>query len=86
MILLFYFRMATSLSQEHEEDINFLRLTGLLIRVAPRAVRQRFDFEFHPEQLQQFLRTNRGKIYDLTYKKRITLAQYDVLYPKGNVR
>ncbi|CAG2216442.1 unnamed protein product [Mytilus edulis] len=75
-------RMATSLSQE---DVNFLRLAGLLIRVAPRAVRKRFDFEFHPEQLQQFLRTNRGKIYDLTYKKRIiTLAQYDVLYPKGS--
>ncbi|CAG2256754.1 unnamed protein product [Mytilus edulis] len=74
--------MATSLSQE---DINFLRLAGLLIRVAPRAVRQRFDFEFHPEQLQQFLRTNRGKIDNLTYKKRIiTLAQYDVLYPRGS--
>ncbi|VDI02941.1 Hypothetical predicted protein [Mytilus galloprovincialis] len=72
--------MATSLSQE---DINFLRLAGLLIRVAPRAVRRRFDCEFHPEQLQQFLRTNRGKIDNLTYKKRfITLAQYDVLYPR----
>ncbi|XP_063407051.1 uncharacterized protein LOC134690859 [Mytilus trossulus] len=74
--------MATSLSQE---DINFLRLAGLLIRVAPRAVRRRFDCEFHPEQLQQFLRTNRGKIHNLTNKKRIiTLAQYDVLYPRGS--
>ncbi|CAC5410652.1 unnamed protein product [Mytilus coruscus] len=74
--------MATSLSQE---DINFLRLAGLLIRVAPRAVRQRFDYEFHPEQLQQFLSKNRRKIDDLTHKKRvITLAQYDLLFPRGS--
>ncbi|CAG2216437.1 unnamed protein product [Mytilus edulis] len=74
--------MATSLSQE---DVNFLRLAGLLIRVAPRAVRRRFDYEFHPEQLKQFLSKNRGKIYDLTYKKRvITLVQYDLLFPKGS--
>lgn len=76
--------MATSLSQE---DINFLRLAGLLIRVAPRAVRRKFDFEFHPKQLQQFLSKNRHKIDDLTHKKRvITLAQYDLLYPRGNLR
>ncbi|CAG2227856.1 unnamed protein product [Mytilus edulis] len=75
--------MATSLSQE---DINFLRLAGLLIRVAPRAVRRRFDFEFHPKQLQQFLSKNRHKIDDLTHKKRvITLAQYDLLYPRGTL-
>ncbi|VDI16366.1 Hypothetical predicted protein [Mytilus galloprovincialis] len=74
--------MATSLSQE---DINFLRLAGLLIRCAPRAVRRRFDFEFHPEQLQQFLREKRGKIDDLTRKKKvITFAQYDLLYPRGS--
>ncbi|XP_071141832.1 uncharacterized protein [Mytilus edulis] len=74
--------MATSLSQE---DINFLRLAGLLIRVAPRAVRRRFDSEFHPGQLKQFLSKKRGKIYDLTYKKRvITLVQYDLLFPKDS--
>ncbi|XP_063405881.1 ankyrin repeat domain-containing protein 17-like [Mytilus trossulus] len=74
--------MATFLSQE---DINFLRLAGLLIRVAPRAVRRKFDFEFHPEQLQQFLREKRGKIDDLRRNKRvITLAQYDLLYPRGS--
>ncbi|VDI17281.1 Hypothetical predicted protein [Mytilus galloprovincialis] len=73
--------MATSLAQE---DINFLRLAGLLIKIAPRAVRQRFDYEFHPQQLQQFLSKNRRKIDDL-YKKRIfTLAQYDVLYTRGS--
>ncbi|XP_052085386.1 uncharacterized protein LOC127723024 [Mytilus californianus] len=74
--------MATSLAQD---DINFLRLAGLLIKIAPRAVRRRFDYEFHPGQLQQFLSKNRRKIDDLTYKKRIiTLAQYDLLYPRGS--
>ncbi|VDI42961.1 serine/threonine-protein phosphatase 6 regulatory ankyrin repeat subunit A [Mytilus galloprovincialis] len=74
--------MATSLSQE---NINFLRLAGLLLRVAPRAVRRKFDYEFNPEQLQQFMSKNRGKIYDLTYKNRvITLVQYDLLFPKGS--
>ncbi|VDI25530.1 ankyrin repeat domain-containing protein 17 [Mytilus galloprovincialis] len=74
--------MATSLSQE---DINFLRLAGLLIRVALRAVRRKFDYEFHPKQLKQFLSKNRRKIYDLTFEKGvITLVQYDLLYPKGS--
>ncbi|XP_071142348.1 uncharacterized protein [Mytilus edulis] len=74
--------MATSLSQE---DINFLRLAGLLIRVAPHAVRRKFDYEFHPKQLKQFLCKNRRKIYDLTFEKGvITLVQYDLLYPKGS--
>ncbi|VDI47763.1 Hypothetical predicted protein [Mytilus galloprovincialis] len=74
--------MSTSLSQE---DINFLRLAGLLIRVAPRAVRRKFDYEFHPKQLKQFLSKNRRKIYDLTFEKGvITLVQYDLLYPKGS--
>ncbi|XP_063407048.1 ankyrin-1-like [Mytilus trossulus] len=74
--------MATSLSQE---DINFLRLACLLIRVAPRAVRRRFDFEFHPGQLPKFLSKNRRKLDDLTHKKRvITLAQYDLLFPKDS--
>ncbi|XP_063405751.1 uncharacterized protein LOC134689715 [Mytilus trossulus] len=74
--------MASSLAQE---DVNFLRLAGLLIKIAPRAVRQRFDYEFNPKQLQQFLCKNRRKIDDLTNKKRvITLAQYDLLYPRGS--
>lgn len=83
LLYLVYFRMATSLPQE---DIHFLRLDGLLIRVAPRVVRRRFDYEFHPGQLKQFISRNRRKIYDLTYKKRvITLVQYDLLFPKGNI-
>ncbi|VDI43424.1 Hypothetical predicted protein [Mytilus galloprovincialis] len=70
--------MATSLAQE---DINFLRLAGLLIKIAPRAVRQRFDYEIHPGQLKQFLSKNRRKIDDLKKKRVITLSQYDLLYP-----
>ncbi|CAC5382522.1 unnamed protein product [Mytilus coruscus] len=72
-------RMATPM-----EDINFLRLAGLLIRIAPCAVRQRFDLEFNPDTLQRFLSTNRGKIEELRSKRVITKAQYDLLYPKAS--
>lgn len=73
--------MATYLAHE---DIHFLRLAGLLIKIAPRAVRRSFDYEIHPGQLEQFLSKNRRKIDDLYKKRVITLAQYDLLYPKGN--
>ncbi|CAG2234034.1 unnamed protein product [Mytilus edulis] len=74
--------MATSVAQE---DINFLRLAGLLIKIAPHAVRRKFDYEFHPTQLQNFLSQNQHTIHELTYKKRvITLPQYELLYSKGS--
>ncbi|CAG2184439.1 unnamed protein product [Mytilus edulis] len=73
--------MANSLA---EDDINFLRLAGLLIKIAPRAVRRRFDYEFNPLQLQQFLSKNRHKIDDLYTKRVITQAQYSILYPRGS--
>lgn len=79
-MLLFNFRMATPMSQE---DTNFLRLAGLLIRIAPRAVRQRFDFELDPFTLKTFLSKNRRGIEELRGKRVITQAQYDLLYPKG---
>ncbi|VDI03181.1 Hypothetical predicted protein [Mytilus galloprovincialis] len=73
--------MATS---KQEEDIMFLRLAGLLIRIAPRAVRRKFNYEFHSERLKQFLSKNRSKIDDLKNKKKVlTQAQYDILYPRG---
>ncbi|CAG2231640.1 unnamed protein product [Mytilus edulis] len=73
--------MTTSLTQE---DIHFLRLAGLLLRVAPRAVRRQFDYEFNPGQLQQFLSKNRPKIEDLYKKRVITVAQYHLLYTKDS--
>lgn len=73
--------MATPLPQE---DINFLRLAGLLLRIAPRAVRRWFDKEFHPDRLQQFLSKNRLKIYDMTFKERVmSQAMYNLLYPRS---
>ncbi|VDI17282.1 Hypothetical predicted protein [Mytilus galloprovincialis] len=74
------FRMATSLPQE---DINFLRLAGLLQSIAPRAVRRWFDKEFHPNRLKQFLSKNRNRIHDMTFKNRvITQSEYNLLFPK----
>lgn len=75
--------MATALPQE---DINFLRLARLLQKIAPLAVRRLFDKEFHPARLKQFLKNNRLKIDDLTFKKKVIIqAEYKLLYPKGKV-
>lgn len=67
------------------EDVNFLRLAGLLLKIAPHAVRQMFDHEFHPVMLQQILRKNRLKIDELVTKRVITKAQYNLLFPEGKV-
>lgn len=72
--------MAAALAKE---EINFQRLASLLIKIAPRAIRRRFDDEFHPGQLEQFLSKNRRHIDDLKNKKVITRVQYDILYPRG---
>ncbi|XP_063405743.1 serine/threonine-protein phosphatase 6 regulatory ankyrin repeat subunit C-like [Mytilus trossulus] len=73
--------MATS---QPQEDVMFLRLAGLLLRIAPRAVRRWFDNEFHPDRLNQFLRKNRHKIDGMKCKERvISQAMYNLLYPRG---
>lgn len=73
--------MTTSSSQE---NTRFLRLACLLMKIAPHAVRKKFDLEFDPVTLQKFLRENRSKIDDLTYRNRVlTQTHYQILYPKG---
>lgn len=73
--------MATPLPQE---DTNFLRLAGLLQRIAPCAVRRWFDKEFHPDRLKQFLSKNRLQIYDMTFKEKVmSQAMYNLLYPRS---
>lgn len=74
--------MAASWAKEY---INNLQLAELLIKIAPRAIRRRFDDEFHPGQLEQFLSKNRRHIDDLKNKRVITRAQYDILYLRGKL-
>lgn len=72
--------MTTSSSQK---DTHFLRLAALLMKIAPHAVRKKFDLEFDPATFQQFLMRSRRTIYNLYRSKILTQAHYDMLYPKG---
>ena len=71
------------MSSLSEEEVNYLRLEYLLIRISPRAVRKIFDSEFHPQQLKSFLRKNVLNIKEMRQRHLITQAQFDLLYPRG---
>ncbi|VDI67110.1 Hypothetical predicted protein [Mytilus galloprovincialis] len=75
--------MSTPMSKE---ETNFYRLAVLLFRIAPRAVKLVFDYEFPPLMLQQDLHRNRRKIDKLLNGSLISQPQYDLLYPKGSSR
>lgn len=70
--------MAESLSPEEE---NFVRLNLLLTGIAPIAVRNYFDDEFHPDCLDSSLKKERYKLNDLKMKNKITAAQWELLFP-----
>lgn len=73
--------MFTGISPEEE---NYLRITHLMIRVAPTAVRFRFDEEFHPDRLKTILFENRNNIIQALNRKRvINNTQMNVLFPES---
>lgn len=66
------------------EEINYLRIANLILRVAPTAVRVKFDKELNPAVLQKTLNQNRWNKLDLLKKKRIiNNAQWDLIFPKS---
>lgn len=71
----------TGISPEEE---NYLRIIHLIVKVAPTAVRFRFDEEFHPNRLKTILDENRNKIIQpLNRKRSIKNAQMNVLFPES---
>lgn len=65
-----------------QEEINFLRTANLILRVAPPAVRLKFDKEFDPVALQHTLNQARCKYLEpLKKKKVINLNQWDLMFP-----
>ncbi|CAG2235291.1 unnamed protein product [Mytilus edulis] len=64
-----------------EEETNFLRLTILVIKLSPKAVRVLFDNKFPPTDLTNILQRKFSKLKILNVKKIINLAQWDLLYP-----
>lgn len=83
--------MAESSEQTHRkisvltsEEINYLRIANLILRVAPTAVRVKFDKELNPAVLQKTLNQNRWNKLDPLKKKRIiNNAQWDLIFPKS---
>jgi hypothetical protein len=69
--------MATQLS---EEETNHLRMTSLLLRIAPRAVRTLFDGIFPPSGLQTVLNMKKTALENLKKKRIINQAQLNLLY------
>lgn len=66
-----------------EEEANFLRIINLILRVAPQAVRVKFDEEFFPGGLQKVLNQNKFKVLDSLKRTRvINQKQWDLLYPR----
>lgn len=52
-----------------KEETNYLRIANLLLRIAPPAVRVKFDSEFDPVMLQKTLNQSRSQKL-VTKKKR----------------
>ncbi|CAC5367191.1 unnamed protein product [Mytilus coruscus] len=66
-----------------KEETNYLRIANLLLRVAPLAVRVRFDIEFDPLMLQKTLNQSRSqKLEKLRHKGIINSKQWDLLFPR----
>lgn len=76
----------TQTSIVSQEEANYIRISLLLLRVAPSAVRVKFDKEFDPVLLQKTLDRERTTILEPLKRKRIiNQAQWDKLFPPGGI-
>lgn len=68
---------------ESKEELNYLRIISLLYKIAPSAVRVKFDKEFHPTRgLETVLKQDKFKILDPLKRKRIiNQVQWDLMFP-----
>ncbi|CAG2237667.1 unnamed protein product [Mytilus edulis] len=68
---------------ESKEEMNYWRIISLLYKVAPSAVRVKFDEEFHPTNgLEQTLKQDKWRVLEpLKRKKIIHQVQWDLLFP-----
>ncbi|OPL33156.1 hypothetical protein AM593_07053, partial [Mytilus galloprovincialis] len=73
------------MASQAAEETNFIRhvrLSYLLLKIAPLTVREYFDKEFHPDELSRFLFRNMYKLRELYDNKIISLPQWLLLFPK----
>lgn len=65
-----------------KEESNYLRFYYLMMKVAPQAVRIKFNTEFAPSILQKTLYQNKVKLNKLKMEKVINAAQWEHLFPR----
>ncbi|VDI07446.1 Hypothetical predicted protein [Mytilus galloprovincialis] len=75
------FRMA-HVAVVSEEESNYFKLSTLLLRISPRAVRIKFDDVIHPEDLRDRLSLNSSTLNDLKDKRCINQTQWNSMFPK----
>ncbi|VDI35601.1 Hypothetical predicted protein, partial [Mytilus galloprovincialis] len=65
-----------------KEESNYLRFYYLMMKVAPKAVRIKFNTEFAPIVLQKTLNQSKSKLSNLRRDKIINAAQWEHLFPR----
>lgn len=66
-----------------DEEICYLRIFHLLLRVANPVVRDTFNTEFHPTKLQAEFRRNHNVLLDLRKKRVIDKQQWELMFPNS---
>ena len=74
--------MSTILSSE---EINHLRISSLLLKIGPRAVRKVFNQNFPPGGLQTVLNMEKLTLEKLQKKRVINQAQWNLLYDQSSM-
>ena len=68
------------------DESNFLRFSHLIQKIAPQAVRCRFDNEFPPTDLDRKIRQNLTLLMELHQKRVLTKQQWNLInLPRGNI-
>ncbi|XP_063396571.1 uncharacterized protein LOC134681083 [Mytilus trossulus] len=70
--------MATEIPSE---ESNYIKISLLILKISQRAVRLKFDTEFHPDCLQETLNRSSGKLRELQMMNRINQHQWTLLFP-----
>ncbi|CAG2238023.1 unnamed protein product [Mytilus edulis] len=70
--------MATEIPSE---ESNYIKISLLILKISQRAVRLKFDTEFHPDCLQETLNRSNGKLRELQRINRINQHQWTLLFP-----
>lgn len=64
------------------EESNYFKISTLLLRISPRAVRIKFDDVIHPEDLRDTLGLSLSKLTDLKKNKCINQMQWNSMFPR----